>query len=569
VPVRGFRLLALAASLALAAAASPAAADLVGAPTRVARWDVGEITLSSDLVHANPVHDVTLSAEFRSPSGKMFRPEGFFDGGHVWKIRIMPGEEGRWTFRTVSNDAELSGKSGSFTVSTPRDGDHGPVRVAGIYHFAHADGTPYFLLGTTQYGGLIGGAQERSRMLGRLQHTAFNKARFMLLGGNFFGGGDTPKPFEAGSDGRMDLSRPNPAYFREVEKGLRGLQAQNVQADLILFIPYAEALGPGNISDMGPEADEAYLRYAVARLAAFGNVWWTIANEFDLFKVQKDWNRLGELVSHADPYGHLLSIHHSVLGYYDNRQPWITHINIQDVTMQRLAKGPRDLGMLERDARGIGKPVVVDEYGYEGNNGLTWGSFSGREIVDMHWSIAMTGGYGAHGESFFGSNEATDFVGESPPRLAFLKDVLSTAPFQQLTPAGDVVSYAGSLFAPSALARPGSYYLIYFPAPRELPDWNTGFFGPATPSKPLPLTQPYGDLKASRAVVTIKVEPGTYRVDLIDPWQMRITTIGYTSDAVQSYSPRLAPGLLRLTRVDVLPPGETAAPIDQLGVRRR
>ena len=567
--VLGSRTLAFAACLLLAAIASPAAARLVDAPTKVARWDVGEITLSSDQVYANPVSDVTLSAEFRSPSGKMFRPEGFFDGGHVWKVRIMPGEEGRWTFRTVSNDPALPGKNGSFTVAAPRAGDRGPVRAVNTYHFAYTDGTPYFMLGTTQYGGLIGGTQERERMLGRLQHTAFNKARFMLLGGNFFDRGDTPRPFEVGADGKMDLSRPNPAYFREVEKGLRGLQAEHVQADVILFIPYAEALGPGNTSDMGPKADEAYLHYAVARLAAFDNVWWTLANEFDLFKVQKDWKRLGELVSGADPYGHLLSIHHSVLGYYDNRQPWITHVNIQDVTMQRLAKGPRDLGALELDARAIGKPVVVDEYGYEGDNGLTWGSFSAREIVDMHWSVAMAGAYGSHGESYFGSNDAPDFVGDSPPRLAFLKDVLAEAPFQDLVPASNIVSYSGQLFAPSALAKRGSYYLIYFPAPRELADWNTGFFGPATPAKPLPLAEPYGDLKFGHPPVTINIAPGTYKVDLIDPWLMRITTIGYTTGSEQPYTPRIAPGLLRLTRVDAPPPGERVAPIDQLGAGRR
>jgi len=566
--VFGSRLLALAGYLILIAAASPAAADLVDVPSKVARWGMGEITLSSDRAYANPVSGVTLSAEFRSPSGKLFHPEGFFDGGHVWKIRIMPDQEGRWTFRTISNDPALSGKSGSFTVTAAGAGDRGPIRVANSYHFAYADGAPYFMLGTTQYGGLIAGAGERERMLGRLQHSAFNKARFMLLGGAFFEGKDVPRPFETGADGKMDLSRPNPAYFREVEKGLRGLQSQHVQADLILFIPYAEALGPGNVSDMGPKADEAYLRYAVARLAAFDNVWWTVANEYDLFKVQKDWNRLGELVSRADPYRHLLSIHHSVLGYYDNRQPWITHVNIQDVTMQRLAKGPRNLGAIALDARAIGKPVVVDEYGYEGDNGLTWGSFSGREIVDMHWSVAMAGAYGSHGESFYGASDALDFVGDSPPRLAFLKEVLSAAPFQDLEPANDVVSYPGQLFAPSVLAKRGSYYLIYFPAPRELADWNTGFFGPATPSKPLPLSQPYGDMKLDHPPVTIKIAPGTYRVDLVDPWLMRITTIGYTSGSEQQYDPHIAPGLLRLTRVDAPPPGETVAPLAQLEARR-
>ena len=32
---------------------------------------------------------------------------------------------------------------------------------------------------------------------------------------------------------------------------------------------------------MPAEADDRYLRYAVARLAAYRNVWWSLANECD------------------------------------------------------------------------------------------------------------------------------------------------------------------------------------------------------------------------------------------------------------------------------------------------
>ena len=55
------------------------------------------------------------------------------------------------------------------------------------------------------------------------------------------------------------------------------------------------------------------------------------------------------------------------------------------------------------DARQFEKPVVVDEYGYEGNIAMTWGSIAPREAVEMHWSIVMAGAYGSHGESYFGT----------------------------------------------------------------------------------------------------------------------------------------------------------------------
>ncbi len=48
-----------------------------------------------------------------------------------------------------------------------------------------------------------------------------------------------------------------------------------IEADLIFFTPYG---GLNSTSSMGEANDIIYLRYAVARLAAFRTVWWTIAD---------------------------------------------------------------------------------------------------------------------------------------------------------------------------------------------------------------------------------------------------------------------------------------------------
>jgi len=40
---------------------------------------------------------------------------------------------------------------------------------------------------------------------------------------------------------------------------------------------------------MGAEADDFYLRYAIRRLSAFRNVWWSIANEYDLVRSNERW----------------------------------------------------------------------------------------------------------------------------------------------------------------------------------------------------------------------------------------------------------------------------------------
>jgi hypothetical protein len=77
---------------------------------------------------------------------------------------------------------------------------------------------------------------------------------------------------------------------------------------------------------MDTRHDDAYLRYVVARFAALRNIWWTLANEFDVFPKPKDWRHLGELLAQIDPYGHLRGIHKCYTDFYDNSQSWITHV---------------------------------------------------------------------------------------------------------------------------------------------------------------------------------------------------------------------------------------------------
>ena len=78
------------------------------------------------------------------------------------------------------------------------------------------------------------------------------------------------------------------------------------------------------------DTDDFYLRHAVARLAAHRNVWWSMANEYDLMptKTGADWERFARVVQESDPYQHLRSIH-NCRGFYDHARPWVTHLSIQ------------------------------------------------------------------------------------------------------------------------------------------------------------------------------------------------------------------------------------------------
>ena len=71
----------------------------------------------------------------------------------TYRVRFMPDNEGEWTLRDAARrPPALDGKTGALRLSTaPSAGNHGPVRVRNQFHFAYADGTPYFPFGTTCY----------------------------------------------------------------------------------------------------------------------------------------------------------------------------------------------------------------------------------------------------------------------------------------------------------------------------------------------------------------------------------------------------------------------------------
>ena len=66
-----------------------------------------------------------------------------------------------------------------------------------------------------------------------------------------------------------------------------------IEADIILMHPYDK----WGFSNMTRECDRLYIEYVVARYAAYRNVWWSMANEYDMMtKTEVEWDELGELV---------------------------------------------------------------------------------------------------------------------------------------------------------------------------------------------------------------------------------------------------------------------------------
>src|SRR5574340_1157677 len=247
-------------------------------PPEVEQWTPYEVSLRGP-DSGNPFVDVHFGAEFRHGHRAVFAG-GFYDGGGVYRVRFMPDAPGEWTYQTRGNRPELEGKTGRFLCTPARRGNHGPVTVRSTWHFGYADGTPYYPVGTTAYAWIHQGDELEEQTVATLRGSPFNKIRMCVFPKDYVYNRNEPLylPFAG-----RDSTRFNPEFFRHLEKRVRQLMEAGIEADLILFHPYDR----WGYCKMPPEADDRYLRYTVARLAAFRNVWWSMANEWDFMKEKK------------------------------------------------------------------------------------------------------------------------------------------------------------------------------------------------------------------------------------------------------------------------------------------
>ena len=228
-----------------------------------------------------------------------------------------------------------------------------------------------------------------------------------------------------------DLTRFNTEHFRHIEGCIEALRDLGIEADLIVMHPYDR----WGFSCMEPEEDDRYWKYVIARFAAYRNIWWSLANEFDLFEEKKveDWERYAKIICEKDPYRHLRSIH-NCRNFYDHNRPWITHCSIQ---RQDLYKSSELVNEWREKYR---KPVVLDEIAYEGNIQHGWGNISGEEMLRRFWEAAVRGGYPGHGETYMHPQDILwwshggELHGESHKRFGFLLDVMKETPGIGLMP---------------------------------------------------------------------------------------------------------------------------------------
>mmetsp|Transcript_32293 Transcript_32293/g.95038 ORF Transcript_32293/g.95038 Transcript_32293/m.95038 type:complete len:415 (-) Transcript_32293:457-1701(-) len=285
-----------------------------------------------------------------------------------------------------------------------------------------------------------------------------------------------------GTDG-WDFRSFDPTFWSHFESLIASLQTEGVVADLILFHPYDDGqwgfdcMGGRDPSAYNISNDAHYLRYAVARLAAFSNVWWSMANEFDFVGCKRAgvghehawwgtsfvaeaspvWDELFAVLAAEDPYPRERSIHNGPV-LYNHSRPWVSHVSLQ-----------ANWKLTTKLMQTTGKPVIWDEVHYEGDIPQDWGGLTWAGMADQFWRGLSLGVHVGHGETILQPGIEDDkqqlwwskggrLRGTSLLRVAWQREYLDTVPSWSSLEARN---YTHDDCTGSVLVKQGEYALFH------------------------------------------------------------------------------------------------------------
>ena len=259
-----------------------------------------------------------------------------------------------------------------------------------------------------------------------------------------------PLPVWIGKPHAFDFERFNVDYWQRLDRAVQIMRQLGIVATCVVTIEKQDLPSEyGNLS----EHEYRLYRYAVARLAAYDNVWWDLGNEHNEYRNAAWGETMGTFVRACDPFRRLISAH----GYADflySRSAWAGFI----VTQQYGDERALHEGALRY--ADVDKPYVNEEYGYEGE-ATEPGHLQNADWVRRgHWAIAMAGGYATYGDwsggvAYFYMGEPGS--GQAATQLQHLRTFFESLPYSSLQPHDE---WTGRGFC---LAEPSRAYVFYFP----------------------------------------------------------------------------------------------------------
>jgi hypothetical protein len=471
------------------ASALPQKVTFSVAPQQLDAFDYVEITATVDApdVH-NPFVDATLTGIFEEVDGRQhWNIEGFCDSddGSIFRIRFMPmqARSYKYSLKFVQGGFEKTATGIFQAVDAHR---RGILRVDPQYpwHFIWAGtGEHFFFNGTTAYW-LMGWRDDRTIQysIERLHRLQVNRMRVTLAGreaNSFFGepvmtgpnwtvfiaawpAQNADDPLHPG----FDYARFNLPYWQKFERMLKLARDHDMNISLVLDMNDSKVH-----PDAGSEDEHRYIRYAVARLAAFSNITWDLGDDLDYFRDEKWTHDTGMLIQDLDPYKHLETSHPAASNAHQDRaSSWFGFTSYQQWSRDQHRRMLESRKLQEKAGRII--PQTNEEYGYEDHYPL-WaapGSDSTDVLRRTAWDIVMAGAYQTAGETARrgtniwpdtgggwlngrGDDTMTMFIG-----YGHMVDFMTRFEWWKTNPHDELVNNGNY-----CLADPGKIYAVYMP----------------------------------------------------------------------------------------------------------
>ncbi len=341
------------------------------------KWHKYEIVFNSSQNYENPVQDLkTMEVVFKSPTGKLKTINSFWDGGKIWKARLMPDETGTWTYETVCSDAKNTGLNkitGSFVCRENTEKNEIYVRgailsPAGRYNLTYSDGTPFFYMGCTAWNGALKSTE--SEWDKYLKQRVSNNYNVIQLVTTQWRGCDKSSEglvaFEG--SGRIKI---NPEFFALIDKRIdRVNELGLVAAPVVLW-----ALQNGSGRELSPgyylPDDQAILlaKYIVARYGGNHVIWFLGGDGIYTGTYEQRWKTIGRAVFDGKHQG-IVAQHpcgRSWIGEVYKDEQWLDIIGYQsshsnaEATVNWITKGPMSQMWSQLPAR----PLINLEPNYE------------------------------------------------------------------------------------------------------------------------------------------------------------------------------------------------------------
>lgn len=324
--------------------------------TKAPIWQKFEQEFSSQKNYGNPIYELKeFYALFTSPSGRVQKINGFWDGGQNFKIRFAPDELGQWTFESVCSDQEnsgLHGVKGQFDC-IPNNSELEIYRRGslaqpkGTYHLTYNDGAPFLWIGCTAWNGALKSTEEEWDTY--LKHRVDHHYSVIQLVTTQWRGCENDSRGRTAFEYEKELT-VDPLFFQDLDKKIDKVNEYGLIAAPVLLwaLPVGEGrhLSPGYILPL----EEAVMlaRYIVARYGGNQVVWMLGGDGRYAREYEQRWLEIGRRVFADHPPGLVAQHPHGRLWIGDNhaQEEWLdivgyqsSHSNAQG-TVDWINKGP-------------------------------------------------------------------------------------------------------------------------------------------------------------------------------------------------------------------------------------